>query len=326
MKTDKPILKILEEFLSDQEKAPGTLALYNKTIRYWIDWAVKADCDIKEIKKKDVIAYKAHLIAINRSAATIDNYISSLRVFYSWAVEEGYYQVNPAEGIGWLRDRQGMFIKSSLDLGQLNNLFNAVSGGSVVSKRNFALVKLMSFTGIRCVEAERLNKGDIKKARDRWLIQIRRKGYNEKGGVIAVTTEVISPILDYWKYRSGIISESDPVFVSHCRSSKSRDNRITSTRISKIIKAGLRSIGLDSRKYSAHSLRHSAATLAYQAGAETWEIQRMLGHTNPRQTEHYLHSLAIESATEGRAILKISSFVRKQKDKGKKRVKKNINF
>jgi integrase len=70
---------------------------------------------------------------------------------------------------------------------------------------------------------------------------------------------------------------------------------------------------MNSNKYTAHSLRHSAATLAYYAGSENWEIGKMLGHHNPRQTEHYIHCLGIDSGDEGKATMKINEYARKHK-------------
>lgn len=315
----KPILTLLNEFLSDLDKSENTRISYQKTIGYWIRWTDFKRKNIGSIVLADLIAYKKHLQDNGRSAATIDNYLSSVRKFYSWLVDLEYVKKDITEQLGWARDRKGVFIKQSLSTDQVFELLACHSEPNTISRRNYAIIDLMSFTGMRCIEITRLNIGDVKEAANSWMLQVHRKGRKEKSGLIHVPYDRIKPIQEYWKYRSGTLSDDQPAFVSH--SPRSRDARITPVCISRIIKATLRQIGLDSNKYTAHSLRHTAATLAYFAGSENWEIGRMLGHSNPRQTEHYIHSLGIESADEGKATEKINDYALKCKELAKNKKK-----
>lgn len=320
MNTDKPILQLVDEFIGDLEKAEGTRKLYKKTLQYWIKWSTKNDCDIRNTVRADLINYKASLISLGISAATIDSYFSAIRKFFTWLLEMGYIKRNPSEAMQWQRDRQGTFIKQALTLNQVYKLLEVYNLDTPVNKRNFAVIDLMSFTGLRCIEVTRLNIGDIKKAANRWHLQVWRKGNKERSGVINVPYERIKPIQEYWKYRSGTLSDDQPVFVNH--SPRSNNTRLTPVCISRIIKGSLRKIGLDSNKFTAHSLRHTAATLAYYAGSEYFEIGKMLGHQNPKQTEHYIHSLGVESTIQGRATMKINEYIQKHK-KNQQKHKKN---
>jgi integrase/recombinase XerC/integrase/recombinase XerD len=315
MNTDKPILQLVEEFLADLEKAEGTRKLYRKTLQYWITWSIKNDCDISNPVRADLISYKSSLINSGISAATIDSYFSAIRKFFTWLQEMSYIIRNPAEGMQWQRDRQGTFIKQALTLNQVYKLLEIHDLDTAVSKRNYAMIDLMSFTGLRCIEVTRLNIGDIKRAANRWHLQVWRKGNKERSGIINVPFDRIKPIQKYWKYRSGILSDDQPVFVNH--SPRSNNTRLTPVCISRIIKGSLRNIGLDSNRYTAHSLRYAAATLAYLAGSEYFEIGQMLGHSNPRQTEHYIHALGVESTLQGKATSKINDYIQKHTKKQK---------
>ena len=52
----------------------------------------------------------------------------------------------------------------------------------------------------------------------------------------------------------------------------------------------LQKAGLDSRKYSVHKLRHTAATLMYQYGqVDIRALQELLGHESISTTEIYTH-------------------------------------
>lgn len=55
------------------------------------------------------------------------------------------------------------------------------------------------------------------------------------------------------------------------------------------MKQALRSIGLDSERYSAHSLRHTSITHSLLAGATLEEAQKMARHANISTTMIYAH-------------------------------------
>jgi len=53
----------------------------------------------------------------------------------------------------------------------------------------------------------------------------------------------------------------------------------------------LRDIGLNDKRYSAHSLRHSVATILLQNGGTLDEVKQILRHKDISTTEIYNHSL-----------------------------------
>ncbi|HLN22104.1 MAG TPA: tyrosine-type recombinase/integrase [Bacteroidales bacterium] len=312
-------MQLIDDFIADMDLSPGTCKLYKKTLHYWVNWSVEHQREFRDVVPADLVTYKRHLKDKGVSASTIDSYLTSVRKFCRWLVGMEYIAKNPAEQLGWTRDRHGTFIKQSLSIEQVFKLMEVHKINSAVSKRNFALIDLMAFTGLRCIEVTRLNIGDIKNVSGRWILQVWRKGHNEKSGIIVVPEDRIKTIKEYWNYRPGDLNDNQPVFVNH--SPRSSGTRLTPVCISRIIKATLRKIGLNSNKYTAHSLRHTAATLAYKAGSENWEIQLLLGHANPRQTEHYLRALGIQSVDQGRATEKINDYALKQRIHNKKPIK-----
>jgi site-specific recombinase XerD len=57
-----------------------------------------------------------------------------------------------------------------------------------------------------------------------------------------------------------------------------------------IVKKYLEKAGLDTKKYSVHKLRHTAATLMYQHGdVDIRALQQILGHSNISTTQIYTH-------------------------------------
>ena len=55
------------------------------------------------------------------------------------------------------------------------------------------------------------------------------------------------------------------------------------------VKKHLADAGLDSTQYSAHKLRHTAATLMLQNGVDVRTLQEVLGHDHLNTTQIYTH-------------------------------------
>ena len=56
-----------------------------------------------------------------------------------------------------------------------------------------------------------------------------------------------------------------------------------------MLKEAFLKAGLDPSRYSAHKLRHTAATLMLQNGVDVRTVQEVLGHTNLNTTQIYTH-------------------------------------
>ena len=70
----------------------------------------------------------------------------------------------------------------------------------------------------------------------------------------------------------------------------SRDsNRISVTAVHRLVKKALLQAGLDSTQFSAHKLRHTAATLMLQNGVDVRTLQEVLGHEHLNTTQIYTH-------------------------------------
>ena len=81
-----------------------------------------------------------------------------------------------------------------------------------------------------------------------------------------------------------------------------------------MIKENFRSIGLDSRAFSAHSTRHSFATLSLIQGASILEVKESLRHSSITSTQIYSH--LVEKMKLGTNEL-VSNAILKNKREGK---------
>ena len=77
--------------------------------------------------------------------------------------------------------------------------------------------------------------------------------------------------------------DKNALFISRNR------NRISVQTVKWLVKKYVGQAGLNTHKYSAHKLRHTAATLMYQNGVDIRTLQTILGHTSVSTTMIYTH-------------------------------------
>ena len=112
-------------------------------------------------------------------------------------------------------------------------------------------------------------------------------GKGNKERPIYLNKACINAINDYLTIRpiEGIDYKSkDALFLSE------RKTRISNRTVQHIVDKELLAAGLDTKKYSTHKLRHTAATLMYQYGnVDIRALQEVLGHESISTTEIYTH-------------------------------------
>lgn len=316
MKTEIYTSKLLDDFFENTDfKQESTALNYRRTIPYFVQFLTQQHGKlIITATTADAIAYKRYLKNEKKlTPPTIDNYFAALRKFYNYLVEAGVCEKNIMANIERVRDKHPVFARAWLTLDQVYQLMNALNTETVIGKRNKAIVHLMSCTGLRCIEVSKLTFDDIQyNYPDNSKLQVQRKGSNEKSGQITIPDDILTTMKEYWDLRSDDLSGKVPLFMSHAP--RTKGTALQPQSISKMVKAGLRNIGLNTRQYSCHGLRATAAKLARLAESGLYEIQYMLGHSSPSQTEHYLRGLGDSTGEEGKAILNICNYARKQRE------------
>lgn len=119
-------------------------------------------------------------------------------------------------------------------------------------------------------------------------LYLQRKGRAAKDRYLIIEGEIEQVIRRYLATRDNPPA-SAPLFASF--SDKNAGQRLTTRTISRIAKEGLRRIGLNSKFYTAHSLRHSFVTFSVLAGNSLQGTQTLAGHASPDMTMIYFHDV-----------------------------------
>ncbi len=154
-------------------------------------------------------------------------------------------------------------------------------------KRDFALIALCMTTGIRTIEVRRADVGDLSTMAGFTVLYVQGKGHDEKADFVKIAEPVEDALRLYLKERKA--KDKEPLFAS--TSNNNRGKRITTRSISRIIKDSLVNAGYNSDRLTAHSMRHTAATMNLLNGGTLEETRQLLRHTSINTTMIYAHNL-----------------------------------
>lgn len=265
------------------DAAPKTIETYNKAIRQFFKYLDAHT--ITRPDRADIVAYRDYL-RTQYKPTTVQGYLAAVKLFFQWTAQEGIYP-NVAERVkGAKLDAEHK--KDYLTSKQTAKLLAAIDRGTLKGKRDFAMLSLMVTTGLRTISIIRADVGDIRTAGDDTALYYQGKGHEEKADYVKLAEPVEAAIRDYLAERSDTDPDA-PLFSSIAH--RNTGERMNTRSISRIVKERLKDIGLDSERLTAHSLRHTAATLNLLNGATAEETQQLLGHKNINTTLIYSHAL-----------------------------------
>ena len=273
-----------ERFISYLDASPKTIETYTKALRQFFNYIGLHG--IRKPQREDVLAFRDDLKASGLKPTTVQNYITATRIFFKWTAQEGLYP-NIAEHVkGAKLDKNHK--KDYLTSRQAKEVLAGVQTDSEEGLRNYAILSLMVTGGLRTIEVSRADVEDLRIVGESTVLYIQGKGREEKTEYIKISAPVEKAIRSYLKARENV-EEGQPLFTSTSNNSKGK--RITTRTVSGVVKTALRNAGYDSARLTAHSLRHTAITLALLAGREITEVQQFARHANLNTTMIYNHAL-----------------------------------
>jgi len=229
--------------------------------------------------------------------ASINVGISSANKFFEYLRQSGNVTVIP-DNLEYVEESYGP--RSVLTLQEINALYEATymqkwfaraetkEYQRAIQQRDRAMLGVYYGCGLRKSEGTNLTISDI--LTERKLIFV-RKGKGSKERYVPVTDGNLQHITEYLTYgrdyllaRSG--TATDAFFINQYGGSCS--DQALSARLDRLVKNS-GSPGLQSKKPSLHTLRHSIATYLLQSGMEIEMIQKFLGHASLESTQIYTH-------------------------------------
>lgn len=237
---------------------------------------------INDINIQDMYSYISYLDnELNDNTSTRSRKISALRSFYKYLHQEiEIIDNNITEKLRnpKIQKRQPVY----LTLSETEHLLEIVSQekNEFLRNRDMAIVFTFLTTGMRLSELVSVDLKDIKDDH----FSIIGKGNKER--TIYLTKNCIDLIENYIKIRKKYLKDKkiDALFIS------TRKQRISNRAVQSTVEKYLEKAGFDTKTYSTHKLRHTAATLMYKYGnVDIRALKDVLGHESVSTTQIYTH-------------------------------------
>ncbi len=151
--------------------------------------------------------------------------------------------------------------------------------------RNYALLRLMIYTGLRRAEVVALRWDDID-FEDQLVIVRQGKGGKERIAAIAdMTDDTIESLYALWEVQTGAYDHIFPTMTAGHNPSFYIDEAMHAETIVRVVGNSGKRIGIE--PLSAHDLRRTHITLALNSGAPLSDMQAQAGHANAATTLLY---------------------------------------
>lgn len=201
--------------------------------------------------------------------------LSAIKSFYKYlTVRTKQLVENPVKDVEFPKIRKSL--PKYLTLEESKRLLAAVKGKN--EKRDYAILMLFLNCGIRRSELVALNISDVYEDR----VRVIGKGNKERivyyGSACKAAIDAYMPLR-----RKMVLTDDRALFASQ------KLNRISVTAVHRLVEKHMLAAGLDASQYSAHKLRHTAATLMVGNGVDIKTVQEVLGHEHLNTTEIYTH-------------------------------------
>ena len=256
--------------------AESTRVAYERELMRFLAWLVG------EPGPEILYDYRDHLRDWCLGPTTIQWRTTVARAFLKFAEGHGYL-ANPV--VGDFKPPRGKtgFAPRILSKRELSKLLAAPDRRSRRGKRDALVLACLGVGGLRASEVCRLNAEDVQIRNSQVVLHV--NGKRRKHRLVPLPSEWSGLFRGYQRSWPEC-TEAAPLFL--CGQPGHEDKRLTVAAVDYVVRRHALTAGLTG--VSAHTLRHTAASLAVDAGEPIHRLRDRLGHSSVLVTSRYLHA------------------------------------
>lgn len=254
-------LSEFREHLRTEKRSKGTVKQYCHIVANML-----AHLNVKpqQITRDDLARYKAHLaIEKNYSKNTLYTTIKGIQAFFR------FLGLDVAEGLA--PPKRGERMPRYISESEAHALLEAARE----NKRDYAILKMLAYTGLRVSELCILNIDDVDL--NEKIVSV-KSGKGDKDRIVVLDDTTIAALKEYLLGKENM---NGALF-------ETMRGRISPISVQRIVRHYANSAGIQ-KKVTPHVLRHTFATALLRRGADIRIIQKLLGHSSIATTQIYTH-------------------------------------
>lgn len=276
-------LALFQEYLMvELGLAKNTQLAYMRDLRLLMkSLQLKADEELLQVSRQQLIAYLVRLKQEGRAASTVARKLASIKAFYRFLTAERYIRRNPAEVLE--AASRGLHLPKVLSVQEVERLLDEPNLGTLDGYRDKTMLELLYATGMRVSELVNVPVKNV----DMKMQYVIVMGKGSKERMLPLGRTALHYLEHYLSVVRPQLLHGKPdaaaeLFVTGW------GGPMTRGRFYEIIVAYGKSAGI-SKRVTPHMLRHSFATHLLNNGTDLRIVQELLGHADISTTQIYTH-------------------------------------
>ena len=275
------LIKEFKKKMYLEGKSQKTIEVYGNSVKEFFKWFYDSygNIEYKKLYRENILEYKSYLKNIKKSAhsgnnlcpKSINSKLSAL-ICFNELIEPDNIVVTKRDLI---KIQVEMVSPTSITKKEIEEFRQIVlQSEGCAAKRNYAIVTILAYAGLRITECLNLRKSDICLESSELKVT---NGKGEKARIVIINSKIVSAVREYQKTDH---VESEWFFHN------SRGERLNQTTIN----ISLKLCCPKGHNITPHTLRHFYAINAVSSGIFTIpEIANQMGHSSIKTTMKYMN-------------------------------------
>ena len=253
------------KWLTGERKSRHTVREYTFLVSKFLEHCGKT---ATEVTAREIEEYKHYMASVKRYAKSTQYLaLKAIKLYLKFRNAELPGNLNPPT-----RSRK------------LPNYLNEKETSALISKasgnlRNFSIILVLAYTGIRVSELCGLDINDLDLGEK--MIRV-RSGKGDKDRIVILSDVCASSVERYLEQRYSVKANTGALFLSN------KKGRMDTSTVERMVRKLASDAGI-SRRVTPHVLRHTFATAVLRNGGDIRFIQQILGHASVATTQIYTH-------------------------------------
>ena len=275
------LIKEFKKKMYLEGKSQKTIEVYGNSVKEFFKWFYDSygNIEYKKLYRENILEYKSYLKNIKKSAhsgnnlcpKSINSKLSAL-ICFNELIEPDNIVVTKRDLI---KIQAEMVSPTSITKKEIEEFRQIVlQSEGCAAKRNYAIVTILAYAGLRITECLNLRKSDICLESSELKVT---NGKGEKARIVIINSKIVSAVREYQK-----TDHVDSEWLFH----NSRGERSNQTTINRVFKLCCPK----GHNITPHTLRHFYAINAVSSGIFTIpEIANQMGHSSIKTTMKYMN-------------------------------------
>ena len=268
------LLDLFLEYLENKDCSPHTIRHYRSTMSDFICFIEEEFLNgialLEDITFEHLQAYLSYKKKQGNCGVTRKNIITTFRSFWRFLCKRGYSTDNPSLLLDEIHTPKKERVYLTID--EMQQFLSCIDHPTI-----YTACTTICFTGLRISELCQLQLEDVNFSRNQIFVQC---GKGKKDRTIPIHPQLQPILMDYYNQHRAANS--------HLFFATPSSGKLSTQYLNEKIHFYAKKAGVNPN-ISAHCLRHTFASALVAKGASLPSIQRLLGHSNLKTTNVYVH-------------------------------------